>query len=134
MDEILEQLRELNQEVSLPLELPSEEMLVVVEEEILISIPYDLRTFLLEASDVIVGTLEPVTAADPRSHTYLPEVAALAWSLGLPREYIPICEYDGGYAAISQDGRIIFWVNDRIAEEWEDFWWWCRDVWLERVV
>ncbi len=131
MEEILELLQEQNQAVSFPLDLPTEEDLVCVEEEILISLPGDLRTFLLEASDVIVGAIEPVTAADPRSHTYLPEVAATAWSVGLPREYIPVCEYAQGYACIAQDGKVYFWQSGDMIEEWEDFWYWCRDVWLQ---
>ena len=130
MEEVLEELRERNETVSVPLELPSEEDLVCVEEEILISLPGDLRTFLLEASDVVCGAIEPATAADPRSHTYLPEMAAHAWSVGLPREYIPVCEYAGGFACIAQDGKVYFWQNDDLIEAWEDFWLWCRDVWL----
>ena len=131
MEEILERLRERNEDVSLPLDLPTEDDLLTVEEAILISLPGDLRCFLLEASDVICGDIEPVTAADPRSHTYLPEMAANAWSVGLPREYIPICEYHGGFACIAQDGKVYFWQNDDLSEEWEDFWGWCREVWLK---
>ncbi|MFL0811038.1 MAG: SMI1/KNR4 family protein [Agarilytica sp.] len=131
MEEILELLREQSASVSLPLDLPSEDDLVEIEEAILIHIPHDLRTYLMEVSDVIVGALEPVTAADPRSHTYLPEVAAQAWNQGMPRENIPVCEYGGGYACIGQDGKVYFWKNGEQEEEWEDFWYWCRDVWLE---
>lgn len=134
MEEIIEQLREMSEDVSLPLDLPTDDDVLEVEEAILIPLPHDLRTYLLEVSDVIVGAIEPVTAADERSHTYLPEVAATAWSVGLPRDYIPVCEYDGGYAAISQDGKVSFWVNGDFTEEWEDFWYWCRDVWLDRAV
>lgn len=131
MEEILELLREQSQAVSLPLDLPTEDDLVGIEEAILISIPGDLRTFLMEASDVIVGRMEPVTAADPRSHTYLPEVASQAWDRGMPREYVPVCEYDGGYACIGQDGKVFFWKDGDLADEWEDLWYWVRDVWLE---
>ena len=84
-EEIIDMLRDSNQPVPVPLDLPDEDVLVEVEEQILLPIPRDMRTYLLEASDVIYGSLEPVTAADPYSHTYLPEVAAVAWSLGEPR-------------------------------------------------
>jgi len=130
LEEILEQLRELNERVSCALDLPTEDDLVRVEEEILISIPYDLRNFLLQASDVICGTIEPVTAADPRAHTYLPDVAAHAWEIGMPREYIPVCGYKGGYACTAQDGKVFFWQDGELVEEWQDFWCWCREVWL----
>ncbi len=133
MDDIIDELHELNQASALPLDLPSEDDLVEIEEEILIGLPWDLRQFLLRASDVIYGAMEPVTAADPRSHTYLPEVAAQAWDVGLPREYIPICEYDGGYACIAQDGKCYYWRDgDMLGEQWDDFWEWVKVVWLNR--
>ncbi len=132
MERVIERLQELNQTVSTALELPSEEVLVEIEEEILLPLPYDLRLFLLEVSDVVYGSLEPVTAADPRSHTHLPEMTAQAWSIGLPRDYIPICEYDEGYACIAQDGKIQFWRGGEMqTDEWQDLWEWCEDVWLD---
>ncbi len=131
MEEIIEQLREQCIEVSTPLELPSDDELVLAEEQMLMPLPYEYRLFLLEVSDVVFGTLEPATAADERSHTYLPEMAAQAWDSGMPREYIPICEYNGGYACIEQDGKILFWAHGELSEEsWEDIWYWARDVWL----
>ena len=132
MEEIIEQLRAAHQPLSLELVLPDEDLLVEVEEELLISLPYELRSYLLNASDVVCGQLEPVTVVDPRSHTYLPEVAALAWSEGLPRELIPICAYNNGYAHISQEGSIGFWsiANGDSQKEWESFWHWVQEEWL----
>ena len=80
MEEILELLRDHNEMVPVPLELPDHDCLVEIEEEILLPIPRDIRTYLLEASDVVFGSMEPVTAADPNSHTYLPDVTATAWA------------------------------------------------------
>ncbi len=132
MEEVIEELREGAEDLSLPLDLPTEDELVCVEEEILIQLPHDLRVFLLEVSDVVYGSIEPVTAADPRSHTFLPEVASLAWDQGLPREFIPICEYKGGFACIAEDGKVYFYRGDEASEEsWEDIWQWCREVWME---
>src|SRR5690554_7775213 len=85
MEDVVELLREHNQPVPTPLELPTDDDLLDVQEQILIHLPHGLREFLLEVSDVVYGHLEPVTASDPQSHTYLPEVAATAWDLGLPR-------------------------------------------------
>ena len=130
MEELIAQLRSLNEGVSLPLDLPTEEQVLEAEEQILMPLPADLRTYLLQASDVITGNVEPVTVADERSHTYLPELAALAWDRGLPREYIPVCEYDGGYACIAQDGVVYFWLDGNLEQEWQDLWAWVREVWL----
>ncbi|MGX5217201.1 SMI1/KNR4 family protein [Pseudomonas sp. S9] len=134
MEEVIDQLRELNEPVPVPLELPDEELLVEIQEQILIHLPYELREFLLKVSDVVYGRLEPVTATDPQSHTYLPEVASVAWSLGVPRELVPICEDRGNYYCVEEDGTVVLWEQDteELGEEnWESVWHWVRDVWLE---
>jgi hypothetical protein len=132
MEEILELLREYHQPVPVPLELPDDELLVEIEEELLLPIPRDVRTYLLEASDVVYGSLEPVTVADPNSHTHLPEVAAQAWSLGLPRYLLPLCETNGNYYCVDPDGEVLFWRDGDLTDEsWPSIWQWVRDVWLE---
>ena len=134
MEEVIEQLRELNEPVPVPLELPDEELLVEIEEQILINLPFELREFLLKVSDVVYGRLEPVTVTDPQSHTYLPEVASVAWSLGVPRELVPICEDQGNYYCVEQDGTVLLWdgeEEDLTDESWDSVWHWVREVWLE---
>jgi len=130
MEDVIELLRERNEPVPVPLELPDEDLLVEIEEQVLISLPDDLRAFLLTVSDVVCGHHEPVTAADPHSHTFLPEMAAVAWSMGLPRRYLPICEQDGAYYCISQDGTVLFWDESISDETWDSIWEWARDIWL----
>lgn len=134
MQDVLELLREHNQSVPVPLELPSEDDLLDVQEQILIHLPHELREFLLEASDVIYGYLEPVTASDPQSHTYLPEVAASAWDQGLPRHLVPLCLYGDDCFAVAEDGEVVHWSfveNDFSEHSWESVWHWVRDYWLE---
>mgnify|MGYP001156535256 FL=1 len=134
MEEIIEQLQELNEPVPVPLELPDEEMLVDIQEQILIHIPHGLREFLLTVSDVVYGHLEPVTASDPNSHTYLPEVTATAWDLGVPRWLVPLCQDGDNYYVVDAEGEVFLWIaeDDELdAETWETVWHWARDVWLE---
>lgn len=134
MEEVIEQLRELNEPVPVPLELPEEELLVEIEEQILINLPFELREYLLKVSDVVYGRLEPVTVTDPQSHTYLPEVASVAWSLGVPRELVPICEDQGNYYCVEQDGTVLLWdgeEEDLTDDSWDSVWHWVREVWLE---
>jgi len=133
MDEIIDRLQELNEPVPVPLDLPDYDTLVEVEEAILIPMPDDLKEFFLEVSNVVYGTLEPVTVADSSSHTYLPEVAAVAWDMGVPRYLIPICEDRGSYYCIAQDGRIFHWQGGDLDEEiyWRNIWEWAAEVWLE---
>ena len=134
MEEVIEQLRELNEPVPVALELPDEETLVQIQEQILIHLPFELREFLLTVSDVVYGRLEPVTASDPQSHTYLPEVAANAWDAGLPRELVPLCQDGRDYYAVDEEGQVSLWLEETgelSGDTWDSVWHWVRDVWLE---
>ncbi|QYJ87010.1 SMI1/KNR4 family protein [Shewanella mesophila] len=131
MHDLIEQLQDLSETVPVPLELPTFEQLVEVEEQILIGLPSELKEYLLYASDVVHGTLEPVTASDPHSHTYLPEVTSYAWSIGMPREYIAICQQGDSFYCIDQEGQVMLWRDDELDEEcWESFWQWAEEVWI----
>jgi len=131
MDDIIDLLREANEPVPVPLDLPDDDLLIEIEEALYIALPDDLRLFMLTVSDVVYGHLEPATVADPNSHTYLPEMAAVAWSMGLPHKHLPICEAKGGYYYIRHDGAIGFWDEANSEEEWDTIWHWAKEVWLE---
>jgi hypothetical protein len=133
MSDLIDKLRELSESVSTPLELPDEDLLVTIEEELLLGLPVEFRTFLLEVSDVVLGSLEPVTVADPNLHTHLPEVAAQAWAGGVSRELIPICESAGNYYCIAVDGVVTLCSaeGDSLEGEWPSIWDWVEEVWLQ---
>ncbi|GGJ94521.1 SMI1/KNR4 family protein [Pseudomonas matsuisoli] len=134
MEDVIEQLRELNEPVPVPLELPDEDLLVEIEEELLINMPLELREFLLTVSDVIHGKLEPVTVTDSHSHTYLPEVAANAWDAGVPRDLVPICQDGRDYYVVDLENQVTLFDGDSgemTDESWDSVWHWARDVWLE---
>jgi len=131
MEDIIESLRERNQEVLIALELPDEDQLVLVEEEILIGLPDEYKGFLLEVSDVICGSVEPATAADSTSHTYIGELAATAWNDGLPREFIPVCQHNDIFYCIDEDGEITEWIDGEFTDQtWSGIWMWAKDIWL----
>ncbi|MCF7200718.1 SMI1/KNR4 family protein [Pseudomonas oligotrophica] len=134
MEEVIEQLRELNEPVPVPLELPDDDLLVEIEEQLLINLPFGLREFLLQVSDVVYGRLEPVTACDPQSHTFLPEVAANAWDAGVPRDLVPLCQDGLDYYVVDLDGEVTLWsgaTGELTEQTWESVWHWARDVWLQ---
>lgn len=132
MEDVIDELRERAHDVPSPLELPDEDNIIEVEEQLLIPIPYEFREFLMQVSDVVYGSMEPVTITDPHSHTYLPEVAAVAWDQGLPRDLLPLCEHNGDYYCVSAEGEVALWSEGDFAEEtWGTVWQWSKDVWLE---
>lgn len=130
MEDVIELLREKNEPVPVPLELPNDDLMIEIEEALCVSLPDDLRDFLYTVSDIVYSHIEPITVTDPNSHTYLPEVAAVAWSLGLPRKHLPICSSNGGYYYIRHDGGVRFWDQGTTDEEWDTIWQWVKEVWL----
>lgn len=132
MEDVIEMLREHNEPIPVPLRLPEVDDLVDVQEQILIHLPDDYKTFLLEVGDVVYGKIEPATVTDSSSHTYLPEMAAQAWHDGLPREYIPVCQVAGDYYCIDEYGEIRLWQDGEFTDqEWASIWHWAKDIWLE---
>lgn len=131
MDEIIALLQAKAESVPVPLDLPSEDDLLNVEEALFLQLPKEYRHFLSEVGDIVLGQLEPATAADPQSHTYIPELAAEQWSLGLPRHLIPICVTHNKTYAVDPDGNISVWQGSKALEgEWESIWEWAYQVWL----
>ena len=131
MDEIIDALRERCEQIPVPLELPTEDDLIDVEEQLFLSLPKEYREFLFSVSDVVFGSIEPTTAADAHSHTYIPEVAAEAWNNGLPRHLIPICQRGSEYFCIDPDGIVLRWAHGRLSDQqWESIWEWAERVWL----
>ncbi|MFM2481515.1 SMI1/KNR4 family protein [Celerinatantimonas sp. YJH-8] len=133
MDDYIEQIRAAQLPTAYSGELPDEDQIIRIEEQVLMPLPDDLRAFLLTVSDVICGSLTPVTAADPNEITYLPEMAAVAWDQGLPRFLLPICEYADGYYYIDPDGGVGCWLHGNEEEgevQWPSIWDWAVDIWL----
>jgi hypothetical protein len=131
MKSAIQQLRELNMGVPKPPRLPSEAEVNDVEAVVGITLHPDFRKYLLEASDVNVGTLEPVTAVDPESHTYLLNVIEDAKRMGVPSELLPICEDNSDFYCINNEGQIIFWShNGTTDEKWDSLSNWIQDVWI----
>ncbi|EPJ47007.1 MAG: hypothetical protein OFPII_15800 [Osedax symbiont Rs1] len=134
MNEIVEELREKNQDRFASIELPDEDQLVIIQEQLLLHLPADLKDFLLNVSDVVYGSIRPVTVTDDFAATHLPEMASVAWDRGLPREYIPVCEMLDGYYFIAQEGYVSVWRPAIGVDQnfhWDSLWHWCEQVWLK---
>jgi hypothetical protein len=114
-----------------PPRLPSAAELDAIESEIGAAIPGDLRLYLMQASDVTVGTLEPITITDASAHTHLPGVLADARGMGVPPHWFPFCMDNGDFFCMDAEGRVHFWSHDgAAAEEWPSLADWIRSCWL----
>ncbi|WP_053981120.1 SMI1/KNR4 family protein [Marinagarivorans algicola] len=129
---VLPLLQAAHQSPVVALELPEDDEITAIEEAIYVQIRGDYRDFLLTASDLVIGALEPATVTDPHSHTYLPELTCHAWEQGLSRELLPICQSANGYFCLDMEDQIIEWIDGQIEPgSWPSIWSWAADVWLD---
>ena len=133
LSEAIAQLRSLNEPVPKPFRLPTLDEVAHAEAEIGVAFHSDLKEYLLEASDVVVGTLEPITIVPPESHTHVASVLANARLAGIPEDSIPICEDNGDYYLIHPDGHISYWSHDGFSDErWPKLSDWIKNVWINK--
>jgi SUKH superfamily protein len=134
LTDVLAELRDLNEPVPKPLRLPTEIEVDLAESSLGIKFPEDYRRYLLEASDIVFGALEPAVVTPDAGYLSLVEVAESAWSeMELPRDLLPFCEDNGDYYCFAADGRIKFWSHNGATDEsWPDLATWIKEVWIEQ--
>jgi hypothetical protein len=133
MSGVIDELRRLNRSVPKPRRLPTEVEMRAAEEQLGVKFPEDYRQYLLEASDVVYGTLGPAVVLPDSGYLNLVEVAESAWNeLDVPRNLLPICEDNGNYYCLNEKGEVEFWSHDGITDEkWRDLATWIKEVWIE---
>lgn len=130
LDDVIARLRQRNTPVPRPLRLPTEAE--VREAEKLAGTPFheDFRRYLLKASDVVTGTLEPVTLGRG-GHTEFGTVLRAARESGVPDELVPLCEDNGDFFCMTPSGVVTYWSHDGSSEEqWPNLAAWIEEVWL----
>ena len=133
LDDAIRELRAQNEDVPQPGRLPSPAEVDAAEQQLGIRFHPDFRRYLLEASDVTCGVVEPVTITSPDSYTDLFHVAHKAWdTYGVPRDLLPICEDNADFYCMDAEGEVVFFShNGWPASTWPSLADWIKDVWLE---
>ena len=136
IDSAIRRLRELNEPVPKPLRLPTESEVTEAEELLGIVFLPDYKKFLLEASDVVFGVLEPGIVIPNCGHLALVPMANNAWTkMGLPRELLPICEDNADFYCLTRSNEVVFWShNGRDGRKWSDIATWINDVWIDEYL
>ncbi|WP_081067688.1 SMI1/KNR4 family protein [Burkholderia stagnalis] len=111
---------------------PDDELLSEYESEIGFSFSDEYRLFLKDASTIFFGTKEPLVVTRERDdRCELLAAIQEARRIGLPRDWIPICEDNGDYYCIVPGGQIRFWSQDgSTTESWPDLADWVKEVWI----
>jgi hypothetical protein len=133
LPDVISELRELNETVPAPLRLPTADEVNAAEEQLAIKFPADYRRYLLEASDVVYGALEPAIVIPDAGHLNLIEMAETAWDeMEVPRSLLPFCEDNGDYYCLNESGEVEFWSHDGATDEkWKDLATWIKEVWID---
>jgi hypothetical protein len=133
LSEVISELRLLNEPVPQPLRLPTEDEVRDAENRLGINFIQDYRHYLLKASDVTYGTLEPAIVIPDSGYLNLVQVAEFAWNeMEVPRNLLPICEDNGDYYCLNEKGEVLFWShNGTTDEKWQNLATWIKEVWIE---
>ena len=134
LDEAFQKLRDASEPVPNPRRLPTPSEVDAAERDIGVPFHPDYRRFQLEASNLVVGVLEPAVVL-PNTIPYLDlrETVKIARHIGAPTDVLPFCDDNGDYFFIDRNGEIGFWDhNGRCAimlrKSLAD---WIVDVWLD---
>jgi len=131
LDQAIAELRRRNEPVPLPWRLPTSSEVEAMEVALGVRFPDDYRRFLLEASDVVLGTLVPATITNASDYTYLPAVVASARDYGVPAHLFPICEDNADFYCLAPSGEIVFWSHNGATDDrWPSLAHWLLQVWL----
>ena len=132
LDNMICLLRQRNQPVPRPRKLPTESDVREVERHLNVSFHPDYRKFLLQASDVDYGLIEPAAITTKNDLNNLVAMAHSAWDVvGLPGTLLPICEDNGDYYCMNSAGEVIFWSHNGMTDEkWPTLAVWIEQVWI----
>ena len=133
LPDVIAELRELNEPVPKPLRLPTENEVEAAESRLGIRFPADYRQYLLQASDVVFGALEPAIITPDAGHLDLIDMAQTAWDeMEVPRTLLPFCEDNGDYYCLNESGEVEYWShNGATDEKWKDLATWIKEVWID---
>ena len=132
LSDVIAELRELNEPVPEPLRLPTPDEVSAAEDRLVMKFPADYRRYLLEASDVVYGALEPAIVIPDAGHLSLVDIAETAWNeMEVPLDLLPFCEDNGDYYCLTEAGEVEYWShNGTTDEKWANLATWIEEVWI----
>ncbi|WP_413208514.1 SMI1/KNR4 family protein [Rhodospirillum sp. A1_3_36] len=134
MREVVEEINLLDDPKGRAQLLPSDALIDKYENLTGIKFSDDYKFFLKSVSNAFVGTLSPFTLNEEFREKYGDLLLGLkeGREVGVPHDWLPICEDNGDYYCLLEDGTVRFWSHDGQAEEmWPDLASWAKEVWLD---
>jgi hypothetical protein len=113
--------------------LPDDALINDYERELGIAFSEEYKIFLKEASDSIFNGKDSLRLTEERnSPRELLSVVAEARGQGVPKSWLPICEDNGNYYCIREDGSVVYWAHDGNSNEsWPSLASWIKQAWID---
>ena len=96
-------------------------------------IPSDYIHYLLTASDVTFGLLEPVQITDEDSkYNYLPSLMEDMESFGIGEKGLPLCNDNDNIYYMTKDGKIFLYSSEenQDIDQWDNLADWILNEWI----
>ncbi|MCO7256541.1 SMI1/KNR4 family protein [Dickeya oryzae] len=133
LDEVIKEIELLSNNERLNIALPDDGLIMQYEVELGVNFHEDYKKVLKEISNVFYGAIELLTLN--RDKTYYRELSSAVKdtkAMGVPDNWLPICEDNGSYYCILPNGEIRYWTPDGYSDEsWENIASWVKSVWIE---
>lgn len=134
LEEIINRINKLDNPSERRLPLPDDTLIKKYEDESGFIFPDDYKIFLKSVSNAFVGYISPFTLSLRITGDQGDLLTGISdgRKVGVPEDWIPICEDNGDYYCITSDGSIHFWDhNGHSNETWPNLATWMKEVWLE---
>ena len=129
---VIDRLIEVSQGKKISEPSPTDSLIESYQNDLGISFSDEYKLFLKFASTVFYGTKDPlVITPDKSSRSELCHAITEGRSLGLPDDWLPICEDNGDYYCIVPSGAVRYWTSNGSSDEyWTSLAEWIEDVWI----
>jgi len=112
---------------------PNDKILQQIENYLGFKLPEDYIFLIKKIYNLYYGTLEPfiVTNSQESLSDFITSVQQ-ARDMGVPKNWLPICEDNGDYYCLLKDGSVRFWDHNGATEEkWTSLAEWVDNVWIQ---
>ena len=134
LEEVIEEINKIDNPAGRAHPLPDNALIKKYEHLSGFTFPEEYKNFLRTVSNAFVGFMSPFTlSADSLGNTRdLLDGLNDAEKLGIPNDWLPICEDNGDYYCLTPDGSVRFWDHNGASDEkWPNLATWAKEVWLE---
>lgn len=131
---IIDDLIKLSGESYIKTNPPTDSLIESYQKDIGFVFSDEYKFFLKNASTILYGTKDPLIITQDKSSRSELSIAILEGRrMGLPNDWLPICEDNGDYYCITPDGTVRFWTsNGSTDEKWPNLGDWIKEVWMNQ--